>query len=69
MPQDADRELVQRLLADADKVQVVEVLGQDEYEEWHLPGAVNLPLRKLETEASDQLDRERPVLVYCWDSA
>lgn len=67
MPQDADRELVQRLLAQ--KVQVVEVLGQDEYEEWHLPGAVNLPLRNLETDASGQLDHARPVLVYCWDSA
>lgn len=67
MPQDADRELVQRLLAQ--KAQVVEVLGQDEYEEWHLPGAVNLPLRTLETDASEELDSARPVLVYCWDSA
>jgi rhodanese-related sulfurtransferase len=51
------------------RVQVVEVLGPEEFEEDHLPGAINLPLRKLETEAGRVLDRSRPVLVYCWDSA
>jgi rhodanese-related sulfurtransferase len=50
-------------------VQVVEVLGAKEFEEDHLPGAINLPLRKIEAEADRVLDRSRPVLVYCWDSA
>jgi rhodanese-related sulfurtransferase len=67
MPQDADRALVQRLVED--KAQIVEVLGKNEYAEWHLPGALNLPLRSLETDAAKELDRSRPVLVYCWDSA
>jgi rhodanese-related sulfurtransferase len=49
--------------------QVVEVLGPEEFEEDHLPGAINLPLRKLEREARTGLDPARPVLVYCWDSA
>ena len=49
--------------------QIVEVLGPEEFEEDHLPGAINLPLRKLEVEAERVLDRSRPVLVYCWDSA
>jgi rhodanese-related sulfurtransferase len=49
--------------------QVVEVLGPEEFEEDHLPGAINLPLRKVESEAGRVLDRSRPVLVYCWDSA
>jgi rhodanese-related sulfurtransferase len=50
-------------------VQVVEVLGPEEFEEDHLPGAINIPLRKLETEARRGLDPKRPVLVYCADSA
>jgi phage shock protein E len=50
-------------------VRVVEVLGPEEFEEDHLPGAINLPLRKIETEARERLDPSRPVLVYCWDSA
>lgn len=49
--------------------QLVEVLGPEEFEEDHLPGAINLPLRKIETEARAQLDPSKPVVVYCWDSA
>jgi rhodanese-related sulfurtransferase len=49
--------------------QVVEVLGPEEFEEDHLPDAINLPLRKIDTQASTRLDPSRPVLVYCWDSA
>ena len=49
--------------------QVVEVLPPNEFEEDHLPGAVNIPLRNIETEAEARLDKTRPVIVYCWDSA
>lgn len=49
--------------------QVVEVLGAEEFREHRLPGAINLPLRKIETEARDRLDPSVPVVVYCWDSA
>lgn len=49
--------------------QVVEVLGREEYEEDHLPGAINMPLRRIESEARSSLDKHSPVVVYCWDSA
>jgi rhodanese-related sulfurtransferase len=48
--------------------QLVEVLPAKEYAEDHLPGAVSHPLRQLDDEAV-QIDRQRPVIVYCWDSA
>jgi rhodanese-related sulfurtransferase len=48
--------------------QLVEVLPAKEYAEDHLPGAVSHPLRQLDDEAG-QIDRQRPVIVYCWDSA
>jgi rhodanese-related sulfurtransferase len=48
--------------------QLVEVLPSEEYEELHLPGAVNLPLKELDAERAEQLDRARPVIVYCWDA-
>jgi rhodanese-related sulfurtransferase len=67
MPQDVDREELQRLVGRG--AQLAEVLPPDEYEEEHLPGAVSLPLRKVETDAGSLLDRRRPVIVYCWDSA
>jgi rhodanese-related sulfurtransferase len=67
MPQAIDRDGVRRL---ADQgAQLVEVLPANEYAEDHLPGAVNLPLRRLEQQATEVLDRQRAVVVYCWDSA
>ena len=67
MPQEIGRRDVLRLAHEG--AQVVEVLPADEYEEDHLPGAISLPLRKLEKDALTVLDRSRPIVVYCWDSA
>ncbi len=49
--------------------QLVEVLPPREYEEEHLPGAINIPLKTLTPKAASQLDRTRPIVVYCWDDA
>jgi rhodanese-related sulfurtransferase len=67
MPQEIDRNDVRRLMREG--AQVVEVLPKEEFEADHLPGAVSLPLRNLETEAKARLDPGRPVVVYCWDAA
>jgi rhodanese-related sulfurtransferase len=48
--------------------QIVDALPAREYGEDHIPGAINLPLRKIETEARGALDPDRPVVVYCADS-
>lgn len=48
--------------------QLVEVLPAAEYAEEHLPGAINVPLKQLDATTAAQLDRTRPVVVYCWDS-
>jgi len=61
-----DRDTVQEMVKQG--AQLVEVLPANEFAEDHLPGAVNLPLRQLD-EKADQIDRNRPVIVYCWDSA
>jgi len=61
-----DRDTVQEMVKQG--AQLVEVLPGNEFAEDHLPGAVNLPLRQLD-EKADQIDRNRPVIVYCWDSA
>ncbi len=64
---DLQRAEVQELLERG--AQLVEVLPRDEFDEDHLPGAINIPLRRIETEGVERLDRGRPVVVYCWDSA
>ncbi len=67
MSQVIGREAVRRLMEQG--AQIVDVLPAKEFGEDHLPGAVNLPLRKIETEADQVLDRTRPIVVYCADSA
>ena len=57
---------LKRLLAEG--AQLVEVLPAAEYAEEHLPGAINIPLKRLDASTARQLDRTRPVVVYCWDS-
>ncbi len=66
MPKPIDRFEVQRLLKAG--AQLVEVLPPEEYEEEHIPGAISLPLRRIESQARDRLDSGRPVVVYCFDS-
>ena len=67
MPREIDRDEVQRLVAEG--AQLVEVLPPSEYREDHLPGAINLPLRRIDEQAKGVLDPDRPVIVYCEDSA
>jgi rhodanese-related sulfurtransferase len=67
MPTAIDRDEVQRLLRE-ERAQLVEVLPPAEYEDEHLPGAINIPLKALDAETAGRLDRERPVIVYCYDT-
>ena len=62
MPTSIDRDDVQRLMGEG--AQLVEVLPPTEYEEMHLPGAVNIPLKSLDRETTAKLERDRPVIVY-----
>jgi rhodanese-related sulfurtransferase len=65
MPTRIDRDEVQRLLAEG--ARLVEVLPSAEFEEQHLPGAINIPLKELDRETTRQLEHGRPVIVYCHD--
>ena len=56
-----------RRLVDEREAQVVEVLSRNQYEREHIAGAINIPLKELTPEAIDELDRQRPVVVYCND--
>jgi len=67
MPTEIGRADVQRLLAEG--AQLVDVLPTREHDDEHLPGAISIPLRRMDAEATAGLDRSRPVIVYCFDSA
>jgi rhodanese-related sulfurtransferase len=66
MPTRMEREQGQTLMREG--AQVVEVLPPAEYEDEHLPGAINIPLKGLDSGSVARLDRGRPVIVYCYDS-
>jgi rhodanese-related sulfurtransferase len=56
---------LQRLIRE--QAQLVEVLPPAEYAEAHLPGAINIPLKQLDRQSTAELDRSRPIVVYCYD--
>jgi rhodanese-related sulfurtransferase len=56
-PQDTSRLAVE-------SVQLVDVRAQHEWDAGRIGGAVHLPLPEL-SERAGELDRERPVVVYC----
>ena len=64
-PVPIERTRLQELVADG--AQLVEVLPREEYDERHLPGAINLPLKELNRETAMRLDRSQAVVVYCYD--
>jgi rhodanese-related sulfurtransferase len=59
------RDEVRRLLEEG--AQLVDVLPSQEYEDEHLPGAINIPLKELDRETTARLRRDAPVIVYCHD--
>ncbi len=67
MPQEIGFEEVRDLIDRG--AQLVEVLPPPEFEEEHLPDAINIPLKTLTPDAANKLDRAGPVVLYCWDDA
>lgn len=65
MPRVVDRQRVQELVGAG--AQLIEVLPESDYAEVHLPGAINIPLKKLSARTSASLDPRRPVICYCFD--
>jgi rhodanese-related sulfurtransferase len=65
MPTPIDRDELQ-LLRREEEAQLIEVLPAEEFDDEHLPGALNLPLKTLDA-GSASLDPQRPVIVYCYD--
>ena len=66
MFESVDREQVRQLV---DKgAQLLEVLESRQYRMAHLSGAVHIPAWELTRERAEELDRNRAVVVYCFDT-
>ncbi len=66
MFESVSRDRVRQLVEEG--AQLVEVLERRQYRLAHLPGALHIPAWELTRERTDELDRERPVVVYCFDN-
>jgi rhodanese-related sulfurtransferase len=66
MPRAIDTDELQRLLTEQN-AQLIEVLPATDYEKEHIAGAINIPLKELDERAPVELERGRPVVVYCND--
>ena len=66
MPTAIFRDEVRRLVQE-ERAQLVDVLPREEYEEEHIPRAINIPLKELDRETIARLNRDAPVIVYCHD--
>ena len=65
MPANIEVQQVEALLERG--AQLVDVLPEGEFTELHLPGAINIPLKRMTAEAAAVLDPQQPVIVYCHD--
>lgn len=65
MPTEINREAVKQMVAKG--AQLVEVLPNYEYNQAHIPGALNIPLKTLNQQSAQQLNPDRPVITYCHD--
>jgi rhodanese-related sulfurtransferase len=48
-------------------IQLIEVLEEEEYNKAHIKGAVNIPLKKIGTEAKQKYNTDDEIVVYCSD--
>lgn len=62
-----DRTELLRLI-EGEEAQVIDVLPDREYKQAHIPGAINLPLRRLTADTVSSLQRDKPVVAYCHDA-
>ncbi len=63
MPTPIWRDEVQRMVRE-EAAQLVEVLPPPMFEDEHIEGAINIPLKELDRETTSRLDKDRPVIVY-----
>ena len=65
MPTEIGHGEVQQLIAAG--AYVLDVREREGYDAARLPGAVSLPIKALDQETTAHLERNRPVITYCWE--
>ena len=65
--QTIDREWLRLKLEDNEDLTLVEVLPRENYEDFHIPGAINVPVQSddFAERIQDVADKNKDVVVYC----
>jgi rhodanese-related sulfurtransferase len=65
MPVEIDHAEMQQLIAAG--AYLLDVREREGFDAERIPGAVSLPIKSLDRETTAHLDRNRPVITYCWE--
>ena len=78
-PEDAQRHFLAKLSVETDAADVrldlqrgqnsfvmIDARAAQDFEECHIPGALNLPYRRITAESTAHLSKEQLLVVYCW---
>ena len=78
-PEEAHRHFLSKLSVETDVADVrldlqrgqdgfllIDARGVQDFEECHIPSAINLPYRKITAESIAHLPKEKLMVVYCW---
>ncbi|MGZ3716300.1 MAG: rhodanese-like domain-containing protein [Ktedonobacterales bacterium] len=81
-PEEAQRHFLAKLAVETDPSDVrldlqrgqdsftlIDARSAQDFEECHIPGAINLPYRSITAERTADLAKDRPLVVYCWSPA
>lgn len=64
--QDITMEEAKKMMKENKKAVLIDVRSRQEYEEYHLDGALSIPLSELGTSIRKNVpNRENPIIVYC----
>ena len=66
MPIQVSRDDVKRITGEG--AVLIDVLPENEYAEEHIAGSVNIPLKKLDRQTTAHLSKDKPLIVYCYDT-
>jgi rhodanese-related sulfurtransferase len=78
-PEEAHRHFLGRLSVETDPADVrldlqrgqssfvlIDARSAQDFEECHIPGAINLPARSITAESTSHLSKEHLLVTYCW---
>lgn len=81
-PAEAQRHFLAKLSVETDPADVrldlqrgqtgfvlLDARSAQDFEECHIPGAINLPYRRITAESTAHLAKEQVLVVYCWSPA